>query len=62
MSVFLLQNNQHVYQILDDQEFALHYTAHSHQDDVRPQMKPYDEVDMHRNWGVEEGRLKGYMI
>ena len=70
MSVFLLQNNQHVHQILDDWESAfhvltwsaLHYTAHSHQDDVGPQMKPYDEVDVHHNGGVEGGRLKRDMI
>ena len=70
MSVFLLQNNQHVHQILDDRESAFHvltwsalrYTAHSHQDDVGPQMKPYDEVDVHRNGDVEEGKLKRDMI
>ena len=70
MSVFLLQNNQHVHQILDDQESAFHvltwsalrYTAHSHQDDVGPQMKPYDEVDVHHDGGVEGGRLKRDMI
>ena len=57
-------------QILDDRESAfhvltwsaLHYTPYSHQDDVGPQMKPYDEVDVHRDGGVEGGRLKGYMI
>ena len=70
MSVFLFQNNQHVYQILDDQESAFHvltwsalrYTTHSHQDDVGLQMKLYNEVDVHHDGGVEEGRLKGYMI
>ena len=70
MLVFLLQNNQHVHQILDDRESAFHvltwsalrYTAHSHQDDVGPQMKPYDEVDVHRDGGVEGGRLKRDMI
>ena len=70
MSVFLLQNNRHVHQILDDRESAFHvltwsalrYTAHSHQDDVGPQMKPYDEVDVHRDGGVEGGRLKRDMI
>ena len=40
----------------------LHYTAHSYQDDVGPQMKPYDEVDVHRDGGVEGGRLKRDMI
>ena len=70
MSVFLLQNNQHVHQILDDQESAFHvltwsalrYTAHSHQDDVGPQMKPYDEMDVHCNGGVEGGKLKRDII
>ena len=70
MSVTLLENNQHVHGIIDDRESAFHlltwsalrYTAHSHQDDVGPQMKPYDEVDVHRDGGVEGGRLKGYMI
>ena len=70
MSVFLLQNNQHVHQILDDRESAFHvltwsalrYTAHSHQDDVGPQMKPYDEVDVHRDGNVKGGFRKELMI
>jgi len=70
MSVFLLQNNQHVHEILDDWESAFHvltwsalrYTAHSSWDDVGSQMKPYDEVDVHRDGGVEGGRLKRDMI
>ncbi len=70
MLVFLLQNNQHVHQILDDRESAFHvltwftlrYTAYSHQDDVGLQMKPYNEVDVHRNGGVEGGKLKRDMI
>ena len=70
MSVALLQNTQDVHEILDDRESAFHvltwsalrYTAHSSRDDVGSHMKPYDEVDVHRNGGVEGGRLKGYMI
>ena len=70
MSVFLLQNNQHVHQILDDQESAFHvltwsalrYTAHSHQDDVGPQMKPYDEMDVYCNGNVKGGFRKELMI
>jgi len=70
MSVFLVQNNQHVHQILDDWESAFHvltwsvlcYTAHSHQDDVGPQIKPYNEVDVHHDGDVEGGKLKGYII
>ena len=70
MSVALLQNDHHVHEILDDWESVFHvlmwsalcYTLHSHQDDVGLQMKPYDEVDVHRDGGVKGGRLKGYMI
>ena len=59
-----------MHQILDDQESVFHvltwsalrYTAHSHQDNMGLQMKPYDEVDIHHDGGVEEGRLKEYMI
>ena len=70
MSVALLQNTQDVHEILDDRESAFHvltwsalrYTAHSSRDDVGSHMKPYDEVDVHRNGCVEGGRLKRDMI
>ena len=62
MSVFLLQNNQHVHQILDDRESALRYTAHSHQDDVEPQMKLYDKVDVHHDRNIKGGFHKELMI
>ena len=52
--------------ILDDRESAfhvltwsaLHYTAHSHQDDVEPYMMPYDEIVIYRDGTVMGGRLK----
>ena len=59
-----------MHQILDDRESAFHvltwsalrYTAHSHQDDVGPQMKPYDEVDVYHDGNVKRGFYKELMI
>jgi len=51
-----------VHEILDDWESALCYTAHSSQDNVGLQMELYDEVDVHRDGGVEGGRLKRDVI
>ena len=54
MLVALLQarEHEHEHEILDDQESAFYvltwsvlcYTAHSHQDNIKPYMVPYDEV------------------
>ena len=54
MSVALLQNNQHMHEILDNWESAFHllmwsvlyYTPHSSRDDMGLYMKPYDEMDI----------------
>ena len=59
-----------MHQILDDWEFAFHvltwsvlrYTAYSHQNDVGPQMKSYDKVDVHHNGNVKRGFCKKLMI
>jgi len=72
MSVALLQNreHEHEHEILDDRESAFHvltwsalrYTAHSHQDNMESYIKPYDEVDVHRNGKVSGGARKSVMI
>ena len=70
MSVTLLENNQHVHGIIDDRESAFHlltwsalrYTAHSHRDDVGPQMLPYDEAVAYRDGNVKGGSGKKDMI
>ena len=70
MSAALLQNNQHVHEILDDRESAFHlltwsalrYTPHSSRDDVGPHMKPYDEMDVYCNGTVKGGTGKRDMI
>ena len=70
MSVALLQDEEHKHEILDDRESVFHvltwsalrYTPHSHQDDVEPYLKPYDEVLAHRDGTVTGGTLKKDMI
>ena len=70
MSIALLQNNQHVHEILDDRVSAFHlltwsalrYTPHSSRDDVGPHMKPYDEMDVSCNGNVKGGFHKELMI
>ena len=70
MSVALLQNNQHMHEILDDWESAfhllmwsaLHYTLYNSQDDMGPHMKFYDEMDVYCNGNIKRGFCKELMI
>ena len=72
MSIALLQNSQHVYEILDNWESAFHllvwsalcYTYHSSWDDVGigPHIKLYDEMDVYCNGTVKGGTGERDMI
>ena len=61
MSAALLQNNQHVHEILDDWESAFHLLTWSALR-YTPHMKPYDEMDVYCNGNVKGGFHKELMI
>ena len=62
ISIALLQNRKHEYEILDDLESALHYTAYSRHANIGLLIDPYDEVKIDWDGTVVKGQLKSNII